>query len=386
MNLKIFNSLGLPILFFVCSLPLTRFFNGSNLIFFIFFFSLIIYVNKDFNLLPKYFNPFLFFSIFYIFISYFNILPKSWTKIYSFSYIPQQSLYIFLVPLLVIIMRKKLNFFYSQKKNIAISFFTLAILIRIVHFFYFSNVVDIFEKYIVIRSFSNGAALYICFFLYSIYYSKNNFTKIILILSFIYLSYLSPFNQNLLFIPSFICFWYFPKLSKQILVANLFLFIIGYIYLFFNLDLAQNLDENLPIRIIFLVDAIKGFYQSYFLGVGFGTESITNNYYEYNIYAIYNEFDNKLVFMTPHNSFATILFRTGILGLFSFIYLFYSLYKEVYIQNDKKTISLKSSAFLCLLILIFFNPGFESFEYLFSIALFISIILLKEEKSIIKQT
>jgi hypothetical protein len=326
----------------------------------------------------------LIFSIFYALISCFNILPKSWTKIYSFSSIPQQSLYIFLIPLLVIIIRKKLNFFYSNKKNIALSFLTLAILIRIVHFFYFSNEVDIFEKYIAIRSFSNGAALYICFFLYSLYYSKNSFTKIILILLFIYLSYLSPFKQNLLFLPSFICFWYFPKLSKKIIIANLFFFIIGYIYLFFNLDLARNLDENLPIRIIFLLDAIKGFYQSYFLGVGFGTESITNNYYEYNIYSIYNEFDNKLVFMSPHNSFATILFRTGIIGFCFFIYLFYSLYKEIYIQNDKKTISLKSSAFLCVLILIFFNPGFESFEYLFSIALFFSIILLKEEKSITK--
>jgi len=384
MHFKIFNSLGFPILFFVCSLPLTRFFNGSNLIFFIFFFYLIIQVNKDFYLLPKYFNPFLIFSIFYAFISCFNILPKSWTKIYSFSSIPQQTLYIFLIPLLVIMIRKKLNFFYSHKKNIAISFLTLAILIRIVHFFYFSNEVDIFEKYIPIRTFSNGAALYICFFLYSLYYSKNSFTKIILILLFIYLSYLSPFKQNLLFLPSFICFWYFPKLSKQIIIVNLFLFIIGYIYLFFNLDLARNLDENLPIRIIFLIDAIKGFYQSYFLGVGFGTESITNNYYEYNIYSIYNEFDNRLVFMSPHNSFATILFRTGIIGFCFFIYLLYSLYKEIYIQNDKKTISLKSSAFLCVLILIFFNPGFESFEYLFSIALFFSIILLKEEKSITK--
>ena len=84
--------------------------------------------------------------------------------------------------------------------------------------------------------------------------------------------------------------------------------------------------------------------------------------------------------MTPDISFVTFLFRTGILGLFFFIYLFYSLYKEIYIQNDKKTISLKSSAFLCLLILTFFNPGFESFEYLLSIALFISIIILKEEK------
>ena len=88
--------------------------------------------------------------------------------------------------------------------------------------------------------------------------------------------------------------------------------------------------------------------------------------------------------MSPHNSFATILFKTGIIGFCFFIYLFYSLYKEIYIQNDKKTISLKSSAFLCVLILIFFNPGFESFEYLFSIALFFSIILLKEEKSITK--
>lgn len=359
--------------------PLTRIFSGYNLIFLIFIIFIYIFFHKNkIFFINKNLLLFVFFSLIYAFLSFINILPKSWTVFFSVSAIPQQSLFILMIPLLVFIFHEKIEFNLIKKINLSYFFFFNYFLYKIIDFVFINNDRNILDLF-TIRTLSNSSCLLISFFLFNLYYVDKKFYKFFLLTIFLIISLISPFAQNYIFAILVILIWLFPNRVKAIIIIYIISSLMAYFYLSKNLELARLIDNNLPIRIIMTKDAIIGSALTNFIGVGFGTESITNNYYEYGIYNFYDNQNQKLIFMSPHNSFATIFFRTGLIGLILFLIFIKSLFNNIFLSKDRKLISLKGSAFVGFFTLIYINPGLESFEYMLSCAVFISIILSKDK-------
>ena len=371
---KNFYFLGVLFFLLIISEPFNKSYNGAILL----FTSIIVFFNiygSIFEYLPKKFLYFLIYNLVYLFFSLLNLFPKSWTKYYEISAIPQQSFIIFLFPLLFIFFNKKFNEkSFQDDISFANSILILAVVHRIIIFYFFSpNITNL--DFLKITTLSNFSSLFIVSFFLYLHYIKNKFINFLVLIIFLYLSYVSPYKQNLVLAIAILSIWLFPKYSKIIIIGFISTILISYLYFFFNLELAYSLDNNFPIRIVFAYDIILALKETYFIGVGYGTESVTNYYEEFNLFNFMSDYDEKFIFMTPHNSFLVIMFRTGIIGLFLFIFFLKHCFNQIYLDvNNIRLIKLKSSLFLSFFFLIFFNPGLEGIAYILSASLYLSLV------------
>ena len=371
---KNFYFLGVLFFLLIISEPFNKSYNGAILL----FTSIIVFFNiygSIFEYLPKKFLYFLIYNLVYLFFSLLNLFPKSWTKYYEISAIPQQSFIIFLFPLLFIFFNKKFNEkSFQDDISFANSILILAVVHRIIIFYFFSpNITNL--DFLKITTLNNFSSLFIVSFFLYMHYIKNKFINFLILIIFFYLSYISPYSQNLLLATAILPIWLFPRYSKIIIIGFISTILISYLYFFLNLEIAKKLDINFPIRIIFAYDIILALKDTYFIGVGYGTESLTNYYEQFNIFNFMSDYDEKFIFMTPHNSFLTIMFRTGIIGLFLFIFFLKYCFDQIYLDvNNLRLIKLKSSLFLSFFTLIFFNPGLEGIAYILSASLYLSLV------------
>src|SRR5690606_10296885 len=102
--------------------------------------------------------------------------------------------------------------------------------------------------------------------------------------------------------------WIFPRHSVYITLGFIFSSVLLYAIFFSNPLSLMSIDVNMPIRLILIRDAIAGLTQSNLLGIGFGTESVANTYYDFGIVEFQNSEDVGFIHLAAHNSFATVAF------------------------------------------------------------------------------
>lgn len=146
--------------------------------------------------------------------------------------------------------------------------------------------------------------------------------------------------------------------------------------------LLKNIDANFWWRFIFWIDNIKILKKTYLLGIGYGVtygdsslfKILSGGFIDPETGLPINSL-NVLFTTAQHNSYINILYRTGIIGLILFLRVTFDLLfkTQKYINNNfDKTIYMM---FINANILILFNVGLESPQFLILYYLSISSLL-----------
>ncbi|MGL1958238.1 MAG: hypothetical protein OCD00_13070 [Colwellia sp.] len=344
------------------TLPFTRLMSGINLIFFtlLAWLFLISYWNRKY--IP---TSLIFFTIianFYFFASFLNVFPSAWTKYFVIKAIPQQALFVYsLLPMFYLFFTFTLYYLHSTKKLEQLIKIILIFLLldKIIH-----AALNGFEPqfFFSVAGLGNTAALAVFAFGLLIANTDNLRWKLFILILFAAMSFYSPFSQNKVYALLFVWILLVPKYSLLTLIA--FIFSTVFFYVFFVNDpmVVRQIDQNLTVRLVLLQDAINGFFESHMIGVGYGTESLSNYYILFKNPTFQNVDEAGFMHISVHNSFATMFFRLGILGAGAFIAFLITIVFAI--KSVKKNRELMVVFFLCFYIVAFQNPALESFGYM----------------------
>jgi len=361
------------------TLPFTRDLNGTNLLiyFVLTFFYTMRFWRRDY--VPSSMVVFSAISLIYVFFSLFNVFPSVFTILFELKAIPQQSLYSYsLIP--AFFLMKSVFCYYLQssvgRKKLAFHMFSIWIIINC-----YSMIITGFEVISIpfsIAGLGNTSAIIISATALYLSAEKSVKKRYRVLLIFSVFSFLSPFSQNIVYAIVFFMMWVSPRYSFVFLLGFIVSSIMVYIYFYQYPLSAYFIDSNLFVRLVLLGDAIDGFLKSNLIGVGFGTESLSNNYLMFDNPEFKDADDTGFIHLSVHNSFATIAYRIGVLGFIALIwFVIRSLKLAYYNKNDKALIS---SMLLAFFIVTFQNPGLESYVYLYGIFIYLSLAWALDRK------
>lgn len=98
----------------------------------------------------------------------------------------------------------------------------------------------------------------------------------------------------------------------------------GYVWGWIDPVAAYMADPNSGIRALMAKGAFEAAHETWFMGVGYGTEGIRNYYPEVGIES-FNYMDDNFIMIATHNGFFDVLMRLGIPGLASILFIFIGL-------------------------------------------------------------
>lgn len=354
------------------SLPFTRMVSGLNLVAITLLAWIFLVFHWNRKLIPSSLIYFTVIANFYVVFSFFNIFPRIWTTEFEIGAIPQQALFYYsLLPMFYLFFVFMFYYLHSKDKinQLVINIFLLLL---------YNKICDVFlngfdpQFFFSIAGLGNLSALAVLGFGLAIYSVETFKIKLIFMFVFILMSLYSPFSQNIVFALVFLGIFLVPKLSFYTLVSFIAISIGFYAIFISDPMLVRFIDQNLSVRLVLINDAIDGFFASNMIGVGFGTESIRNYYYLFKNPEFFNPDDAGFIHLAVHNSFATMLFRLGIVGFIAFLIFIYEILILVNKMNKNKPIA--TVFFLCFFIVCFQNPALESYWYMFGVFMMLGSI------------
>jgi len=354
------------------SLPFTRFLGGLNLVAITGLAWVFLIFHWDRRFIPTSLIYFTLIANFYVLLSFFHVFPSIWTTEFEIKAIPQQSLFAYsLLPMFYLFFVTMVYFLHSEAR-------LKGLLKYIFILVFYHKVVDVVfdgfdpEFFFGIAGLGNTSALLILGFSILIFNEKSMLLRILYILLFILMSYFSPFGQNIVYAALFILVFIVPRHAFTILSGFIFSTVSFYI-IFINDPLAVSfIDQNLTVRLVLIKDAIDGFFQSNLIGVGFGTESIKNYYHLFKNPTFFNQDNSGFIHLAAHNSYATIAYRLGGLGILLFLYFLYQIVNSIRVMKNNQPMAVV--IFLCFYVVTYQNPALESFIYLIGTFLLLGVI------------
>ena len=364
----------LLLLLLMISLPFTRHLLGLNLLFFIIAFGVLAYLNRGLQGLPTSLLCFSALSILYAFFSSLNLFPIAWTRYFDAGAIPQQVLYALVLPTSFLIMAfyfKGQLVYCGARLRLANGMLALWLFIKILEVMVTGKLG--INQMISVNGLGNYSALVIaatCLYLTLI---KSQGVRYSVIAIFVFLSFLSPFSQNKVYAIVFAVLWVFPRYAIHILIAFIVSSVLFYVVTISSPYSVRFIDTNLTVRLVLIRDALEGILQSYFIGVGFGTESIKNEYDLFDDPTFADEDDRGFIHLAVHNSFATVPFRVGAFGAGALLLFLVQTFSKIKI-GSVNDVSMKCSLFAAFFIVTFQNPALESYIYLYAVCIYLSFI------------
>jgi len=359
------------IILFILTTPFTRALNGINIPFFSFIFIwFVVWGGLYKGYMVSFYLSFSL-SLLYIPLSLLDFLPDAFSQYYSaYSVFIHSSYTYFMIPLVFCLAFIIRQLHASGKLKLSVGYYVL-ILWGVLSGVEYSLGL---KHGVVSRLTLNTALLVlaIVFLLGNKYFYKR---RVILASFFLAFSLFSNFGQNYVFAVLFFLIIAFPRRSHVLtglfVISSFIIYLIGFYYP----SVFIKIDQNLIVRMVLLHDALDGFALSNGMGIGFGKDVVSNYYYIFdNSFEVFGPATNFLN-LQHHNSFATLLHRTGVFSVFFFYFFLRLLYSMVrYNGNDHEKIMV-TSGFGLFFINIFVNPGLEGFEYMFSSAVALSIVL-----------
>lgn len=161
------------------------------------------------------------------------------------------------------------------------------------------------------------------------------------------------------------------KLFKYLSIS-IFLIIGGIYFISFFPNIIPNTsDVNASWRLLYWHDEIVQLSKTMFLGVGYGTSYASVDFVGNTLNIIGGPFGataeystvDKMFVVGCHNSFISVAFRTGIIGISAFICYLVSISRDL-LNSKYKVSALSIFSFCAAIILICFNVGLESTGYL----------------------
>jgi O-antigen ligase len=364
------------LLLLAACLPFTRELKGINLLLLSLLFGGYLLVAKRIRTIPPSLLLFSIFAIVYAALSTIRIFPPAWTIRYELTAIPQQALFAYAMPVtfaVMVLYFQKFLVTASSRAVLANQMFAIWIAWKIIGFLdapLGSWFLDLFA----VTAMGNSSSLIIASVSLYLLDVSNNLKKYAVLLTFLILSSLSPFSQNLIYALIFILIWLFPKKAYFITYSFITGSVLIYIIYINDPFALYFIDNNLTVRLIILRDAVAGFVQSNFIGVGFGTESVTNDYAHLGIDHFQSDDDPGFIHLAAHNSFGSIAFRLGIFGFLIFIYFLIKTLRKISNSVEPRQKAMKCSLFLAFFVVTFTNPALESYIYLYGVCVYLSLI------------
>ena len=376
---------GLPVaiafyLVFVLLFPFTKLFGGGNLllpavlIFFNFF------VFKAFFML----SPLLallglsVIGLLYLFFSVSSLAPDAWTSLRSVPAAFQQAAFIFLLPLAYLFFSSVLERFAESRqklKRFAVTMVVSGLIAIVLQRLLLSTDRGLSVLSIAGTSFLPATVILGLTLLYALAGSVRD--RFVVAMLFIIGSALSPFSQNYALALAGLALFLLPRRARLITLGYVASSLGVYYFLADNLSIARIVDSNLFVRLVIIGDGFSGFLMTEGIGVGFGTESLSNTYAEVEGGKVFDEEQAGFIHISAHNSFATFAFRMGFLGVLAIGSLFTALWLKIPKSGGRRCDAeriIRGMAFLALYTVTFLNPGFESYLYLYGVGLYIVFI------------
>lgn len=367
---------GAVLLLLLITLPFTRDFSGINLVISSAFCFLYLLLAKKIHVIPRSLLLLSALSVLYALLSVLDVFPPAWTQRFEISAIPQQALFSYAIPttmgVLIVYLRKHLA---SPGGRRAVAKKLLLVWLAWKLLGVTLNPAGAtLAGFLSISQMGNASSLIIvatCLYLSMLTSSLKKYFTLVL---FCVLSALSPFSQNLAYALAFSLVWIFPRQAKMITLGFILSSVLLYL-LFYNDPFAVRfIDANLTVRLILIRDAVAGLVQSYFMGVGFGTESITNDYARFGLDHFQSEEDIVFIHLAVHNSFFTIGFRLGLAGLMILLYFLVQTFRKIDASPTESDAQAQYALFLAFFVVTFTNPALESFGYMYGVCLYLASI------------
>lgn len=192
---------------------------------------------------------------------------------------------------------------------------------------------------------------------------------------------LTPFLQTKIVALLLLVFALTP-LPRATLSASLAGFLALWACALFFIEEVRLFEPTLAVRLEMQRDAVAAFVESYGLGVGFGTEAVTPKTFlgELNWAAGSNiaDVNERWIFISPHNSFATMFFRMGLVGGALFLILVFSVYPR---GSRGRLVRIWSFGYFVFFIATFSNPTIESPAYHVGAAIVFGLMMQLMERS-----
>lgn len=367
---------GILFLYLALTLPFTKSLSGINLIISSASFFVYLLLNKKIDVIPRSLWLLSALSILYALLSVLHVFPSAWTQRFEISAIPQQALFSYAIPttmgVLIVYLRKYLA---SPEGRRAVAKKLLFVWLAWKLLGVALNPADAtLAGFLSIATMGNTPSLIIvatCLYLTTL---TSSFKKYFTLAVFCVLSALSPFSQNLAYAFVFSLVWIFPRQAKAITLGFIFSSVLLYLLFFSDPFAVHFIDNNLTVRLILIRDAVAGLVQSHFIGVGFGTESITNTYLQFGIDQFQSDKDAGVIHLAVHNSFLTIAFRLGLVGLLILLYFLMQTFRKIDTSQAESDTQAKCALFLAFFVVTFTNPALESHIYIYGVCLYLSMI------------
>ena len=322
-------------------------------------------------------------TVVYVLLSLLEVFDRSWTRFFDEFTALRQGFYAIGLPLFVIAAEGTVRHFRDKGKE-GWMFMLLLIfggIIGPILFTVFKGTRDVtFFDYVQFNSLYNIEMFFALAIGYFVLASKKVpkwVGLIICILLFIFSTYLQAQLVALLLMVFLLGAP--PRLAMYGAIAGIFILIVS--LLPFGAAF-REIDPNIGVRIFMWNDSIKAFVDTNGIGIGFGTEYITNFYPYSNQLHIQTYLREGHQYIGNHSAFFSVLMRMGLIGLLALIMFLFSFLptKGRAFRNLKGGITSKGDPFLCwiytiLIISFASNVALASIHYFIGNAFLIGYLM-----------
>lgn len=314
----------------------------------------------------------------YAVISYLHWLPPAWTIFYDRAVIPQQVSGALILPILlganICFLREFMGLARETRILLCVTYALLAtfLVAWLLVQFPGSNVEQAIDMatLLQINVFFSSELILICILGYLIFKLPVGPSMVLIAILIIASTNAQPLLAFLLAIPCRL-----GLIRRQQAALAVVLFILVALVSTQFVSQLNRLDVNSSIRAAFWGDAIKGFFQTYGLGVGYGTEVIRGTYVIGNEERwVAREFEDGFMFVGVHNSFFQMLLRMGIAGTICVFQLLKSVFPH---SKQQHGAPFEYWLFLLLIIDMSVNVTLESFTFVFGAAMLMAILITR---------
>ena len=328
-------------------------------------------------------------GLFYVAISYAEVLPKSWTVFFVDGWILRQGFFVVMFPIHLISFRYfwlRINQTGSRDGIIDILFAVSAFAIVL---FRFGNIGDVEVTYNasrgVIYALPNLMTAVVILILCGVeiaYRARTYAQTTVILFTTLVVVLLTSGTTQIVLAGLAVCglsitIW--PRVATAIAYVGFFgLFLLVVWYAPGEL----TSDRNTWIRMAFWQDALKALKDTLWMGVGFGTEAVTNRYVSIGKGDYFFE-QERLAGQSIHNSFLYVFFRMGFLGGGAF--LFISLV-ECFPRSmpDYRSLRLALISHFVAILCLFVNVGLESPFFVVGVCWALGLILGNQDAYLLR--
>jgi len=306
----------------------------------------------------------------YALASWFHALPTAWTDYYDRTAVIRQYMWVPLIPLFVTafsqFIRRYEHVFWKYPKTIVAVLFLWTRACSL----YLTEPDEWFNN-ATLYGVNNVTMPVISLWLLIILTTRDTAKKLLLLVPLLVLATSATNFLTVIFAALVVAFGHPRRMAVAMALAIIaMLFTAPFFFQEFS-----ALDPNSGIRAYFWRDAIDAIVQSHGIGVGYGTEYITNYFQALtgSRWTVVGEGDAGRMYLSTHSSFYDVAMRTGVVGAVLLLAWINDLFK-VGLRCSKREFAVYYCLLAQVLLATAFNPGMVSVNAFLGVCFALSIM------------